>query len=422
MSKLGLMFAGAAGAVGSGVASLASRYLDEEMAMNKAQALAELQRSTAKAVREDDAEFSDKRAPVERARKRDDALAAGKTAREIELESLNDTSLEGAREGAKDRASAGDTRRKIDESKALTPAQIERENAVLDGTADAKAKAAGKAKRAEAENSAYDLAPGGQRFIGSERVASNNRATPQEVQRSLYEDGLKRSGGSGKADKMPEAEKLQYQELIKAAQAADAELSKFAGAGQPMTDKDGKASENFAYLQKQKVQAARRLIGFQMQKGLIDPGDAAMNAIAGEKDAGKIGQAIAEAFALGGSEFGDAFYDKVRKSGVLESLADDREAAASKAPAGRGGRADRAPPAAEMTPPDSPSGRHQARQASLMATEQGRRAQREQEAQAAFSSLDLRDPQKASELQQSSLFSFLTREQKAAVQRAVMGR
>lgn len=143
MSILGSAVGRALAGGGAAVASLASKYIDEDLAQQRMQAHAELQRLTAKNIREDDDAFRNDptRIARDRANRRDDTLATAATAREAELAGLNDTALQGAREGQKDREAAADTRRKVagrkTELKELAP--TETKVAVDHATAVAKA-------------------------------------------------------------------------------------------------------------------------------------------------------------------------------------------------------------------------------------------------------------------------------------------
>lgn len=143
MSILGSAMGRALAGGGAAVASLAGKYIDEDLAQQRMQAQAELQRMTAKAIREDDDAFRNDPTRIARDRqtRKDDALAAASTAREAELAGLNDTTLQGAREAQKDRDARGDTRRRVDSRKTE-----------LEELAPAEAKAA--ADRATAEGAA----------------------------------------------------------------------------------------------------------------------------------------------------------------------------------------------------------------------------------------------------------------------------
>lgn len=118
-----------AGALGGAVVQTTNRWIDEESWRNRQQALEDMKRLTAKNVREDDAEFSDKRAPVERARKVADAKAAAETADEIEMSRLGNTRLIDAREGAEDRKATAETNRRKRSLMDLGPVEAANEGA-----------------------------------------------------------------------------------------------------------------------------------------------------------------------------------------------------------------------------------------------------------------------------------------------------
>lgn len=127
MSKFSRALAGA----GAAVASIASKYIDEEMAMARAEALADLQRRTAGAIRDDDDAFRNDPTRIARDRetRRQDLLAAGAATRETEMAGLQDITLQGARAAQKDREAADDTRRAGERVQALTPYEVAAERA-----------------------------------------------------------------------------------------------------------------------------------------------------------------------------------------------------------------------------------------------------------------------------------------------------
>lgn len=127
MGIMGSAFGRALGGFGAGVATLANKYIDEEIAQRRAQAMADIQVATAGKIRQADAEFSDKRAPIERERKRDDALAAGATAREVELAALNDTTLQGTRQQVQGKNNEFARGEKVKDIATLTPFEISAE-------------------------------------------------------------------------------------------------------------------------------------------------------------------------------------------------------------------------------------------------------------------------------------------------------
>lgn len=138
MGIMGSAFGRALGGFGAGVASLSNKYIDEEIAKQRAQAMADIQVATAGKIRQADAEFSDKRAPIERERKHDDALAAGATAREVELAALNDTTLQGTRQQVQGKNNEFARGEKVKDITATSPAEAE--------AAAAKVRATGKAE------------------------------------------------------------------------------------------------------------------------------------------------------------------------------------------------------------------------------------------------------------------------------------
>lgn len=125
MGIMGSAFGRALGGFGAGVATLANKYIDEDLAKQRAQAMADIQVATAGKIRQADAEFSDKRAPIERERKRDDALAAGATAREVELAALNDATLQGTRQQVQGKNNEFARGEKVKDITAISPAEAE---------------------------------------------------------------------------------------------------------------------------------------------------------------------------------------------------------------------------------------------------------------------------------------------------------
>jgi hypothetical protein len=144
-SGLGRALAGGGGAA----ADLANRYITEELATQRAQALADIQRTSATHQREDEDAFRNDptRLARDRATKRDDVLAANSAAREAELAGLKDEPLVTARRESADAAAVDDTRRKVTGRKTelseLSQAEIDAYNAKVGGTTDVDVKRAG---------------------------------------------------------------------------------------------------------------------------------------------------------------------------------------------------------------------------------------------------------------------------------------
>lgn len=153
MSILGSAAGRALSGAGAAAGRLASKYIDEELAQQRAQFLADLQFQSGKRTEEymQSPEVQGRR----RENARQDALTAGATKGEVELAELNNQPLQGARTAAKDRDFDADTGRKIrgrkQELTELTPAEVEAQNTITTGTADARAKSEGLLAEARAK-------------------------------------------------------------------------------------------------------------------------------------------------------------------------------------------------------------------------------------------------------------------------------
>jgi hypothetical protein len=127
-----MSWGGALGGMGRGLSSIANKYIDEELAQERAKMLADLQLKSAKDL--DEYQLSEPR----QAKLRDNATAASlaqKAAeRQAATEGVNDT----AYQGALDTQSANDTRRRVTSENALvegtTPTKIKATNQIEDGT------------------------------------------------------------------------------------------------------------------------------------------------------------------------------------------------------------------------------------------------------------------------------------------------
>jgi hypothetical protein len=167
---MSLFKAALAGAAQAGDQIL-TKYIDEDLAAKRAQMMADLQRKTAGAIRQDDADFSDKRAPVLREQAKADVLAKAEAARAAELAGLNDQSLRGARRTAADEESAAATQRKASEARALMPVEAEREKMLAGVKTDADIERATKLLPLEVKR-AYAIAD------AQGRAGARNRQSP----------------------------------------------------------------------------------------------------------------------------------------------------------------------------------------------------------------------------------------------------
>ncbi len=127
-SALGRGLAGA----GEAASGLANKYIDQELAAEKARMLADLQHNSA--VKLDQYNMSPERQAKLRTNATDATLAQGDATRQSELAGLKDEPYQAALKGKEDSDAAADTQREIDKIKALTPAQIEAKNAATKGT------------------------------------------------------------------------------------------------------------------------------------------------------------------------------------------------------------------------------------------------------------------------------------------------
>jgi hypothetical protein len=133
----------------------------------------------------------------------------------------------------------------------------------------------------------------------------------------------------GGLNKMPEAQKLEYQNLAAEAKAALANQAKFeAESTGGLFDKDKNPTDQYRVVQANTEKAARALDAFRMRSGMMNPDDMADRAIAGETSSAKIGEAVKQAYAMGGKDFGDKFYARVQASGALERNAEQAAQAA----------------------------------------------------------------------------------------------
>lgn len=126
MGIMGSAFGRALGGFGAGVATLANKYIDEDLAKQRAQAMADIQVATAGKIREQDDAFRNDptRLARDRGAKRDDALAAGATAREVELAALNDTTLQGTRQQVQGKNNEFARGEKVKDIEAVTPFEV----------------------------------------------------------------------------------------------------------------------------------------------------------------------------------------------------------------------------------------------------------------------------------------------------------
>ncbi len=195
---MSLFKAALAGAAQAGDQIL-TKYIDEDLAAKRAQMMADLQRKNADLIRRDDAAFGDERAPIVRQQRVDDETAIGgarnKTALQGEINRAQSPELLDAEVKRADAAAAAALRAKKNEisDTELTAATVAREKAILTGTMNEKAKAAGLMARATDLN-------GGERAARTALV--NMELSDKRRLGQLYDDYLKITNSN-----LPEAEK-----------------------------------------------------------------------------------------------------------------------------------------------------------------------------------------------------------------------
>lgn len=229
MGILGSTFGRALAGAGNAAAEIANKYIDADLATKRAQAIADIQRtSDVQKAREIDEQQN---APARRASLRDlasqDTVASGLAADTV----------------AANRAG----------NQKLTQAEIDRSNAVSRGTAEANAEATGKTERAKASNQAHDVAPGGQVIIGA---GSNDRPTMVDA----YREGWKTSNKEAR-DRLTEAT---MGDLSKQAESLNTIIAKGIAEGQlsPELDPDGKNKAQVAAYRELKGQ----LVAIKLQQ------------------------------------------------------------------------------------------------------------------------------------------------------------
>ena len=134
------LFARALSGAAQGVAQVTNKWIDEDIAQQRAQFIAELQRTTATNIRNDQAAFDDARAPVLQERELGRAKALARTQREIELEALNDKPLQDAKTARADADADAEIRRKLRAGEKLLPFEQKRAKALAEADAGTRAK------------------------------------------------------------------------------------------------------------------------------------------------------------------------------------------------------------------------------------------------------------------------------------------
>lgn len=190
MGIMGSAFGRALSGAGAGVAGIANKYIDEELAANKARLLADLQRTNAKAMAQDAIDVDTapanvaKRTAANRAMTLDGAAAK----REAELAGLNDADYQGALTKKGDADAEAATRRTIAGKKAelteVTPLEIKALQDKLKATIPLEAQRAGAIAEATGKAQAKYREP---RVDAGEEIAKKMNAIQKQLGRELTE-------------------------------------------------------------------------------------------------------------------------------------------------------------------------------------------------------------------------------------------
>ena len=307
--KWGRVVAGAVGGAAGAAATLASKYIDEELLQQRQQTFLEMQRkNTLQTESELDAQ---RNAPDRLARDRENArqgvLARASAEREAVTAGVNDP----AYQGAKDQETLMETRRRV-----------KAENDLVEGTKGAKLTAEQERIRAllpfEKEKEAA-LA----RIRGDEQIRVGNATTDGQIRRmeaAADRAAAKRIGPDGKPIKLSKAGEIELKSIVKQEQELEKLKDEAIAGGSIMPGKAEHAQALNHFTQRAAALKVAK-IGVLVKEGLIDPVDDAKKVIQGESDPNKLAQSKQQAVLFGGQyarEFSaviDAHLGKMPKPG-----------------------------------------------------------------------------------------------------------
>lgn len=304
MSGLGNFLTGAVGGAGAGVASIASRYIDDEIARNRAQALADIQHQTM--VRGE--EYMQSQEVQER--------RLGNERNLLQMRSQENLASKVAE------ASSPELRKaKIDDRveylRGTTPAEVEAQNAIVEGTAGTKLDA----ERIRAKV----MTP-----LEAERAGAISEA--QWRARAEYDERLDKSANGGKGAKMSEAGKLQLQDLNKQDEALQKAINDGVAGGTLKQDPNDPAWQHFTR-QKQALQVQKLRVF--AREGLVSGADDAANLIQAGASRDDLVKSSKQAQLIGGKyaeEFNAAVQAELAKTPAPKPSAPGAPAPASAAP------------------------------------------------------------------------------------------
>lgn len=285
MSVLASAIRGGLAGLGAGAAGIANKYIDEEIAAQRAQMLADIQRNSAVQQTKDiDAYTND---PSRRERLR------AEEAKDLEARS------------------AATLRGRINEetNPDLRQARVDNEVSFLNGTTDARIAAQNKVTEGTA-GTLLDQERMRRKVLDPMDVdKARGIADAQWAGRAAYDERLEGKTGAGKGAKMSEAAKIQLQHLEKEEDSLSKTINDAVAGGTMKADPTDKA---FAHLQRQRQAIGVRKMRIYAKEGVIDGAEDAASLIAGGSTAAELEASIQQSKLVGGS-YASAFESAVRE-------------------------------------------------------------------------------------------------------------
>lgn len=355
MSVLASALRGGLGGLGAGVAGVANKYIDEEIAAQRAQMLADIQH--ANMVRGEEYQQS---APVQERR----------LGNERKLSQMrNEVALKG----------------RIDEaaSPELRKARVENEVSFLEGTTPARIKAQNDTTEGTA-GTLLDQERMRRKVLDPMDVEKARGITDaQWAGRAAYDERLEGKSGAGKGVKMSDAAKLQLQGLEKQDEQIAKTINDGVAAG---TLKADPSDKSFAHLQRQRQAVQVQKLRILAKEGVIDGSEDAMSLISGGASPAELDASVQQAKLIGGS-YASAFESAVREHAKTKptapAAAPSPSAASAPAPSLMNEARKRQP-----APEGSPQAAWDARQEQLRQAEAERGAKAEAERKRAQDEFD----------------------------------
>lgn len=285
MSVLASAIRGGLAGLGAGAAGIANKYIDEEIATQRAQMLADIQRNSAVQQTKDiDAYTND---PSRRERLRAEESK--------DLDARNAATLRG--------------RVSEETNPDLRQARIDNEVAFLNGTTDARIAAQNKVTEGTA-GTLLDQERMRRKVLDPMDVdKARGIADAQWAGRAAYDEHLEGKNGSGKGAKMSEAGKLQLQGLEK----QDEQIAKTINDGVAGgTLKADPGDKSYAHLQRQRQAIQVQKLRIFAKEGVIDGNEDAMSLISSGASQADLDASVQQAKLIGGS-YASAFESAVRE-------------------------------------------------------------------------------------------------------------